>query len=110
MKNVKARVLEFFGLIRCYFLLWVKMRGMRDRVRFRKIRNYGEVSERGLIYINFLKHRDFDELIDTFLHECIHILEPSWGEVKVHRVARILARFYPRCYFLFLIDKFLKSR
>jgi len=79
------------------------------RVRFRCIRRYGEVSIKGLIFINIRRHRDFRELCDTFLHECLHILRPSWGEEVIRDVVFCILRLrlLRSSFFIPIIDKYL---
>ena len=66
----------------------------RIRVRFKKLgreKAYGQAHSDGLIEID--PRQGQRVLLDTLIHELLHILEPDWSEAKVTRTAKTLTHY-----------------
>lgn len=101
------------NLLSVFFLIFkiiLYKRKLIKRIRFYKNKHsFGEVDDRGRIYINFRKHKRLKELRNTILHEFIHLLKPAWSEESVYKTTKIIEKFFPTCFLLPVIDKYLQE-
>lgn len=67
---------------------------IKIKIKFRKLgreRAYGQAHSDGLIEVD--PRQGQKKLLDTLIHELLHILEPDWSERKVAKTATTLTNY-----------------